>query len=116
MACSVTWSVWKDISEELNETIAEEESLRSLYATWIRKRHSNKTRRKIWIATFYAILWRLWLHRNEISFKNCELDLQTVSHLIKWRVATWSKAWEEKVPYSAEMMAHNFQAIPMLFR
>uniref|UniRef100_A0A7C9CLK4 Uncharacterized protein n=1 Tax=Opuntia streptacantha TaxID=393608 RepID=A0A7C9CLK4_OPUST len=81
-----------------------------------RKRHSNKTRRKIWIATFYAILWSLWMHRNEIIFKNCELDLQTVSHLIKWRVATWSKAWEEKVPYSAEMMAHNFQAIPMLFR
>ena len=48
-------------------------------------------------------------------FKQRELDVQALCHLIKWGVSSCSKAWEDRMPYLAEMLAQNFQAIPLLF-
>jgi len=115
MSCTVAWTIWQFIAEELGEQIENEDTLRSLYAAWLSKRFPNKTRRKLWLSSFFATLWSLWMHRNGIIFKKHVLDVQTLCHMIKWRVATWSKAWNERIPYSAGMMAQNFQALPLLF-
>ena len=116
VSCSVAWSVWQHIAEEMGEKITHEGTLRSLYTSWTSKRLPNKTRRKLWLSSFFATLWSLWMHRNGIIFKQRELDVQALCHLIKWRVTSWSKAWKEKIPYSAEMLVQNFQAIPVLFK
>jgi len=113
--CTVAWSVWQTIAGDLGEQITNENSLRNLYATWLSKNMPNKTRRKIWLSSFFATLWSLWMHRNGIIFKQRELDVQGLCHMIKWRVTSWSKVWMEEVPYSAELLAHNFQALPLLF-
>jgi len=48
-------------------------------------------------------------------FKQQPLDEHALSHLIKWRVASWSRAWGDTIPYSVDMLAQNFHSIPMLF-
>jgi len=67
------------------------------------------------VVKLFATLWSLWMHRNGIIFKQRELDVLGLCHMIKWRVSSWSKVWEDEVPYSAELLAHNFQAFPLLF-
>uniref|UniRef100_A0A7C9DIP6 Reverse transcriptase zinc-binding domain-containing protein n=1 Tax=Opuntia streptacantha TaxID=393608 RepID=A0A7C9DIP6_OPUST len=115
MSCTVVWPVWVHIAEEQGEQITAESNIRGLYTKWISKSMPNKIKRKLWISSFFAILWSLWMHRNGIVFKQRELDVQGLCHVIKWRVALWSKAWKDKVPYPAEVLARNFQNIPMLF-
>jgi len=115
VTCSVSCAVWQHIADELGEQITHEGTLRSLYTAWTNRRFSNKTMRKLWISSFFATLWSLWMHRNEVIFKQKEMDMQTLCHLIKWRVTAWSQAWKEKIPYSAGRLCQNFQAIPSLF-
>ena len=55
------------------------------------------------------------MQRNGIIFKQQTLDVQALCHMTKWRVAFWSRAWEDNIPYSAEMLAQNFPAISLLF-
>ena len=115
LSCQTTWGLWKAIAEDLGEEITLADNLRDFFAYWINRRIVNKTQRKLWLASFFATLWSLWMHRNEIIFKQHTMDMQAIYHTIKWRVATWSRAWEDDIPYSAQMLAHNFQALPLLF-
>ena len=115
LSCPVFWSIWKSIAEELGVQLANEDNLRNFYTYWINRRFSNKTRWKLWVTSFFSTLWSLWMQRNGIIFKQQMLDMQSLCRIIKWRVATWSRAWEVKIPYSAELLVQNFQAIPMLF-
>jgi len=92
-----------------------EDNLKNFYASWISKRFTNKTRRKLWLASFFSTLWSMWMQRKGILFKQHTMNVESLCQIIKWRVATWSRAWEEKIPYSAELLVQNFQSIPMLF-
>jgi len=76
----------------------------------------NKTRKKLFILAFFAIAWSLWTKRNMVVFEQQELDLHTMQLTIKWRIAMWSKAWKEAIPYNAEQLAGNFSAMPLLLR
>uniref|UniRef100_A0A7C8ZX61 Reverse transcriptase zinc-binding domain-containing protein n=1 Tax=Opuntia streptacantha TaxID=393608 RepID=A0A7C8ZX61_OPUST len=116
LSCQISWRVWKAIAEELGGQITCPNSIRSFYADWLNQRFANRTRRKLWIATFFATIWSLWMKRNGIIFNQEKLDLNDLLHIIKWRVANWSRAWEENLPYSVEMLAHNFHAVPILFQ
>ena len=60
--------------------------LEAFYAAWLNKRFPNKTHRKLWLSSFFATLWSLWMHRNEIIFKQHVLDMQT---LAIWSNGEW---------------------------
>jgi len=68
------------------------------------------------ITTFFAVAWSLWMGRNEVVFQQKEVDASVLHYVIKWRVAMWSKAWKEPIPYSVGELARNFTSIPELFR
>jgi len=115
LSCQYSWTIWRLIAEDLGKVVAHADDLRNFYASWINVRIANKTRKKIWITSFFATIWSLWMQRNEVIFKQQQLDWQALYHTIKWRVAMWTRAWEEDMPCSVEMLAQNFHAIPRLF-
>ena len=112
----VSWNIWKTIAADFGQAIEPCTDLKEFYGNWLRRRLPNKTARKLWIASFFATIWSLWMHRNEIVFNQQYLDEQMLGQLIKWRVAFWSRAWDDHIPYSTEMLARNFHSIPLLFR
>ena len=116
MSCSVSWSIWEVIAADMGVQIVTQDNIRDFYASWINRRFTNKTRRKLWLASFFSTLWSLWMQRNAILFKQQTMNVESLCHIIKCRVATWSKTWEEKIPYSADLLVQNFQSIPMLFK
>ncbi|XVF83559.1 hypothetical protein PTKIN_Ptkin16aG0498800 [Pterospermum kingtungense] len=46
----------------------------------------------IWKISFYAILWSIWILRNEVVFKNKQLDFIMLIDLVKFRIIHWAKA------------------------
>jgi len=116
VTCQVSWNTWKTLAEDFGQAIEHCTDLKVFYGNWLRRRFPNKTARKLWITSFFAIVWSTWMHRNEIVFNQQQLDERALGQLIKWRVAFWSRAWDDHIPYSTEMMARNFHSIPLLFR
>ncbi|XVF83888.1 hypothetical protein PTKIN_Ptkin16aG0529800 [Pterospermum kingtungense] len=52
----------------------------------------DSSRNKLWLMSFGVIVWTIWLFRNDIVFKNKQLDLLKIIDLIKYRLAIWAKA------------------------
>jgi len=75
----------------------------------------NPIRKKLYIAAFFAIAWSLWTIRNKMVFEDQDLDLSVLCHKIRWRIAHWSKAWKENIPYSTDALVRNFNSIPQIF-
>ena len=65
--------------------------------------------------TFFTMTWSLWMLRNSAVFEQQPLHTDAVIGTIKWRIALWSKAWSEEVPYSAQELARNFTNLANLF-
>jgi len=115
LSCQFSWSIWQLIAEDLGGVVATADNLRNFYANWTNVRIANRTRKKLWVASFYATIWSLWMQRNGIIFKQQQLDLQAMYHIVKWRVAFWARAWKDDIPYSVKMLVQNFHAISRLF-
>jgi len=115
MSCPVSWKVWCTIAEDLNQELHMPDSFRMHYEVWMGRKWRNATYRKLWCTTFFAVAWSLWLVRNEIIFQHKELDMELLCNLIRWRVACWTKAWKEKLPYNCNELARKFDVIPILF-
>jgi len=76
---------------------------------------TNKIQRRFWITSFFAVAWSLWMRRNEIVFQQKSVEAEVLRYMIRWRIAMWSKAWKEPLPYSVAEIARNFASIPKLF-
>jgi len=50
--------------------------------------------------------------RNEIIFQQKDFNSRTLYQNIRWRVAFWTKAWKNHIPYSEEELARNFAYLP----
>uniref|UniRef100_A0A7C9D861 Uncharacterized protein n=1 Tax=Opuntia streptacantha TaxID=393608 RepID=A0A7C9D861_OPUST len=74
----------------------------------------NKIQRKFWLTSFFAAAWSLWMGRNEIVFQQKMVEAEVLGYMIRWRIAMWSKAWKESLPYSVGELARNFASLPEL--
>ncbi|EOY26998.1 Uncharacterized protein TCM_028954 [Theobroma cacao] len=52
----------------------------------------GKSEFKIWCMAFYAILWSVWLYRNDMVFRGVTWNADQVFELVKLRVASWAQA------------------------
>jgi len=59
---------------------------------WLAQRIYNKTRKKIWIVSFFAMASSLRMKRNAVVFEQQDLNVDALCHAIKWRIALWPKA------------------------
>jgi len=116
LSCAVSRNVWNNIAADIGVRLEEEQQcFRRFYEWWMTRYHPNKLRKKLCILSFFATTWSLWTKRNMIVFQNEDFEHQTLCHIIKWRIALWSKAWKDTIPYSVEELVRNFHTIPRLF-
>uniref|UniRef100_A0A7C8ZEC0 Reverse transcriptase zinc-binding domain-containing protein n=1 Tax=Opuntia streptacantha TaxID=393608 RepID=A0A7C8ZEC0_OPUST len=113
--CSFSWKVWCAIANDLGQQLSRQPTFKQFYEVWIAIPWRYKRLKNLWISTVFTVAWRLWMVRNEIIFQQKELSLVEVCHSIKWKVALWTKAWKQPVPYTVEDVARNFSSIPVLF-
>ena len=100
VSCNISWQIWCVFSIELRNPIIIPGTLRQLYDVWMNQRMHGRTKKKYWMLTFFGVTWSLWMLRNSIVFEQQNLNIDAVICTIKWRIAFWSKAWNEEVPYS----------------
>jgi len=112
--CQFSWSTWCHIAANFGVQVVRHQKFRHFYEWWMSKSFHNKTRKKLFILAFFAIAWSLWLKRNMVVFEQHELDIHALQLTIRWRIAIWSKAWKETLPYNADQLAANFSAISIL--
>ena len=112
--CQVSWSIWCHIAVDFGIQVIRHQRFRCFYEWWMSKTFPNRTRKKLFILAFFAIAWSLWLKRNKMVFEQHEMDIQAMLHIIRWRIAWWSKAWKEKAHYNADQLAANFRNIMLL--
>ena len=54
----------------------------------------------MWLTSFYAIAWTIWLHRNGMVFNGKVFDFQQTIDSSKFRAASWFKARWPDTPHS----------------
>ena len=115
LQCQISWNIWHRVAEDFGVQIDRQLSFRQFYEDWMAKGFHNPVRKKLHIVAFFAVSWSLWTSRNKMIFEAQELDLSTLCHKIRWRIACWSKAWKEPIPYTTAELARNFNFISQLF-
>ena len=111
----VAWLAWLNMASDHGIAISRPKNLRQFFETWLSTRVRNPFWQKLWVSTFYAIAWSLWMKRNSMVFQQQAMDCAALCDSIRWRVAMRTKAWKEDVAHTAEELAWNFGFIPILF-
>ncbi|XVE60389.1 hypothetical protein DITRI_Ditri05aG0124900 [Diplodiscus trichospermus] len=89
-SCRFSWNIWSlwccmwDIRWVCNKAPW------SFFSEWCHILPPNSCD-KLWRISFYAIVWSIWLYRNEVVFQGNRLDFSQVIELIKCRIAVWTK-------------------------
>jgi len=114
LQCSFSWNVWRSIAEYLGQRVVLQATFKQFYSECLSIKWRSKNQKRLWIATIFAVPWRLWMVRNEKIFQQKDLNLDELCHSIKWKVAEWTKTWTTQLPYRVEDLARNFNAIPAM--
>ena len=72
--------------------------------------------KKIWMLSFFAAAWNIWQTRNEIIFQHKEFNHESLLQDIKRKMAFWTKAWKERLPYSADELARNLGSLQFILQ
>lgn len=67
-----------------------------------------------WEICFYAVVWSIWLERNQIIFRNKAYEEGLLVEIIKTKVAVWLKACYDLKEYSVEDTKRSIQSIRKL--
>ena len=70
---------------------------------------------KAWKMAFFAIVWSIWLMRNDMVFNNKGFDLRQMVDNIKFRIASWFKAkWPRSNESISELIRYpNLISVPL---
>ncbi|KAI8566579.1 hypothetical protein RHMOL_Rhmol02G0051600 [Rhododendron molle] len=68
-------------------------------------------RKYYWDTTPYVVLWRIWNTRNDIVFKDKQLNVNDTVDLIKLKMAFWVKGKYNLNSYSIEDFRSHLDGI-----
>ncbi|XVF77054.1 hypothetical protein PTKIN_Ptkin14bG0009100 [Pterospermum kingtungense] len=89
--CDFSWKVWNLWCEEWDLHLCFPSMITDFFIHW----QSAIPRDKgfdIWKLGFYAILWSLWMARNDWVFNGKMIEIRPLFDLCKLRVSHWAKA------------------------
>lgn len=99
--CSISWQVWSQIILWWGIKWVCPASLYDLLCWWESFNYKN-VEKVSWDISFYAVLWLLWLERNQIVFRNKVVEIGELVDRIKTTIAIWTKAAYKLNEYSVE--------------
>ena len=114
ITCTISWDIWCELAADFGVVPETKKTFKQFFVHWIEVPFSNKTQRRFWITSFFAVAWSLWKRRNEIVFQQQSVEEDVLRYMIRWRIAMWSKAWKEPLPYAVAEIVRNFASIPEL--
>ena len=114
LQCLHSQQIWIILAAELGQSITAETSFREHYERWMAKPWRRRLSKKIWMATFFAIAWNIWLTRNDIVFDSKVFNHEKLCRHIKRQVALWAKTWKEGLPCSVDEYARNVDIMPAI--
>ena len=80
--CRVKQLVWIALAAELGQSLSVEASFKEHYERWMTKSWKRGLSKKIWMVTFFAVTWNIWLTRNEIIFHNKVFNHEVICCLL----------------------------------
>ncbi|KAK8534667.1 hypothetical protein V6N12_057311 [Hibiscus sabdariffa] len=100
-SCNVAWKVWMRCAAFWGLSLTFPGDPKSFLLAW----HGSgvsKSKDSIWHLIPFAILWTIWLFRNDIIFSKSHLDCSQLFFLVRTRVESWFMAKWPDSDYSAE--------------
>ncbi|KAK9007027.1 hypothetical protein V6N11_019355 [Hibiscus sabdariffa] len=97
--CFVSWKIWNSIANYWGLSLVLHRNPLKFVLGW--PHHCSKLASdSMWQLLPFAIIWSLWLHRNEIIFQSKSLDAIRLFHSVKMRASWWWKALQSdsKIP------------------
>ncbi|KAK8492985.1 hypothetical protein V6N11_061977 [Hibiscus sabdariffa] len=89
--CSVAWVVWMRCAAFWGVNFVVPGDPGSFLFSWHEASVSSSAD-SIWHFVPFAIIWTIWLLRNDIIFADSQLDSAQLSFLVRTRIAFWFKA------------------------
>ena len=90
-SCSCSWVVWMACCRLWNISWAAPKDPTQFFLSWIFSIRDIENA-KVWKMAFYAIVWSIWLHRNEVVFNQKQFDAIQLFEIVKLRLMWWAKA------------------------
>lgn len=91
--CEVVWEVWCIALRWWGIKWVVPSSIKSLFIWWQSWRF-KKTKKVLWEPISFATLWSIWKVRNDLIFRGVIPKWEEMGDTIKFRVATWFKAFQ----------------------
>ena len=103
-SCYSSWKIWMYCCSlwGLHWVVHHDPS--TMFMAW---QHAlpDKYSKELWIMSFYAITWSIWLLRNDMAFNGKVFDLEQFIDTFKIRLASWFKAkWPKSLHTISEIV------------
>lgn len=104
--CSLTWQLWCGVVNREDQMWCCPENLQNLMLEW--PGLCGKSDAQLWELIPYAMIWSIWLARNDQVFNNKAFPADLVWDLHVSRIVWWVKAKWKDCPYSVNDFMQNF--------
>lgn len=104
--CDSARRVWNEIMKWWSIVWVCPATLKGLFLFWNGFPFKN-LEKSCWQATFYAVVWTLWICRNDTVFNEKPWEEEDIVDLVKTRVAIWIKGKFNLHDYSVEDFKWN---------
>lgn len=106
LSCNFSYAVWMFIYNWLGLETALAGNMGELLSQHVGLLNRRRSK-KIWKMSWFAIIWSIWMHMNEIIFNQGNLDFDKVTELIKIRVWSWCKGLVSEACFSFTVWCIN---------
>ena len=87
LKCKRSWLLWLFFCAKWKVSWVIPDDMCSAFLSWL-----GISMNSVWRVTFYAILWTLWMARNDAVFNGKVMETAQLCDLVGYRVAYWCKA------------------------
>lgn len=112
--CTKIWKLWCDIMNREGLVWCCPEQLESLLIEW--PELCVKSDGTLWELIPYALMWSVWLSRNDLIFNNKPFSMEATWDLHLSRISWWVKACWRDCSYTASDFLLNFENLRLNVR
>lgn len=95
----LVWSIWCRVISWWNLKWVCPISVKSLF-NWWQGWKFKKVKKVLWVLAYFAVLWSIWIFRNELIFQGVTPKWYHLEDIIKYRIACWFRAFRDSRKYA----------------
>ncbi|GMJ01570.1 hypothetical protein HRI_003826200 [Hibiscus trionum] len=104
--CRLSWKVWMRVASfwELKLVMPSDGITFLKYWNDLKPKFADE---KFWFIIPRAVMWSIWLARNDFIFKKSVVDCSNIVLLVLYRMANWFRAGNKEVHFTVEELVCN---------